>query len=283
MANKKLLAYRRFAGIGDWIMALSVLKMVNIQYPDIDIYLNVTAKNLHTHPREWRELPKLTMEIINNCDVKIQQLVHCKNLQGLNGYDYISGHMVYDKSQGKQFIESMVDKFNKRTGLNIRYDPNIYVKFLTIKNDKPIHKRAYVLMQACTKRKHATAKWKDYGYRNMCKIVERLKRYIDVIQIGDHGDLELPIKTKYLGVDLNILHNLMINALGFVGMDGMLGVYAAHNNVRQYIIYTGKFNMAWTKFRNRLQINGNLCGNQAIARLITEDLCADNSGKLSFA
>ena len=33
----KLLAYRKNDGLGDWIMAMSVLKMVNQQYPDIDI------------------------------------------------------------------------------------------------------------------------------------------------------------------------------------------------------------------------------------------------------
>ena len=33
----KLLAYRKHDGLGDWMMAMSVLKMVNHQYPDIDI------------------------------------------------------------------------------------------------------------------------------------------------------------------------------------------------------------------------------------------------------
>lgn len=275
----KLLAYRNFAGIGDWIMALSVLKMVNRQYPYIDIYLNITGKNLHADSREKRFLPKLTREIIDNCDVKIKGYVH--NNHG--NYDYVSGHMIYDKAENKLFIESMVDRFNYRTGLKLQYEPDVYVQCATIGNEEPLHSKPYILMQSCTKRQHSRKKWKDYGSNNMRQIAKRLGRHVDIIQVGDKGDIELPVESTYLGFGLSTLYNLAINSLGFVGMDGMLGVFAAHSHIRQYIIYSGNFKMNWTKFPNRMQINGNKTSNKNIARLIVEDLCAVNSEKLSFA
>ena len=64
MVKKKLLAHRKWSGVGDWIMALTVLKMVNRQYPDIDIYLNLVSRNGYAINIWPRKLPKLILEII---------------------------------------------------------------------------------------------------------------------------------------------------------------------------------------------------------------------------
>ena len=50
----KLLAYRKRDGLGDWMMAMSVLKMVNQQYPDIDIDVYVEETRDEENSRQQK-------------------------------------------------------------------------------------------------------------------------------------------------------------------------------------------------------------------------------------
>ena len=67
----KLLAYRKNDGLGDWIMAMSVLKMVNQQYPDIDIDVYVEETTDKNNTRQHRFLQGV-YDIVDNVDVVIQ-------------------------------------------------------------------------------------------------------------------------------------------------------------------------------------------------------------------
>ena len=115
--NKKLFAYRNFSGVGDWIMAMTVLKMVNQQYPDIDIYINLKAKNRFAGVNYPIPLPELVQEVIKGFDVDVKGFRHYSNINGVNNYyDHCTGHMGY-KKDGTNFIEGMVKQFNTNTGL----------------------------------------------------------------------------------------------------------------------------------------------------------------------
>ena len=70
---KKLLAYRKNDGLGDWIMAMSVLKMVNQQYPNIDIDVYVEETRDEDNTRQHRFLQGV-YDIIDNVDVKLTRV-----------------------------------------------------------------------------------------------------------------------------------------------------------------------------------------------------------------
>lgn len=263
--RKRLLAYRKYMGLGDWIMAMSVLKMVNRQYPDIDIYVNMHARNAGDKNAIPTRLSPLIEEIIDKFDVDIFNHVYysCPEREAKE-FEYISGHMVYEK-KGKFFIESMVEEFNRNTGLALKYELDLYSTYNRI-IDAPIRPGEYALIQACSKKKCWNACAKDFGYLNMSVISRKLQRHINVIQIGLEGDPILPgVVGTYFSTDLETLHNLMAHSKGFIGLDGGLGVYAGVHQLPHYIIYHSDFNFNWTKFPGRRQFDGNKLPAEAIS------------------
>jgi hypothetical protein len=258
--RETLLAYREWSGLGDWIMAMSVLKMVNQQYPHIDITLNLAARNKFGSMQP-DHLPPIVEEVARGFDVKIDDFTYYIVPQRASiNYDYCSGHMTYAKD-GNNFIENMVKKFNYDTDLNVIHDPKAYAQY--IKGDDYDNSfdqfKPYVLIQSCSKRKCRVREGKDFGYGNMEVIARQLMRNgINVIQIGQNTDYKIPKVPAFLSVDLNTIHKLMINSEGFIGMDGGLGVFASHHGVRQYIIYEDKVMFSWTKFPHRRQLDGDM-------------------------
>ena len=279
MARKKLLAYRNFSGVGDWIITMTVLKMVNRQYPDIDIYLNMLAKNNFAPENYSIPLPDLVFEIIEKFDVDIKEkLNHTFPRDIEDQYDYCTGHMGY-KRDGTNFIEGMVKQFNLNTGLELIYEEDVLATYQGegIGYDNTLEDlRPYVLIQACSKMKKKEKYGKDYGFNNMCHIADTLSFYMNVVQIGKRTDYMIPYVDKFLGVDLDVLHRLMVNSTAFIGMDGGLGVYASHHNVRQYIIYEESRRFSWTAFPNRTQINGQQMEAGDVADFIVNNLRINN-------
>lgn len=259
MVRKKLLAYRTFSGIGDWMMALSVLKMVNIQFPDIDIYLNLKGKIVSRRRREATDLPNITNQIIDNFDVKLAGKIYETDLLKLiPDYDYVTGNMAYSKKDDKFFVESMVDRFNKNTGLGLVYMPDINAKY----TGKPVEfddhmPKPYILIQSCSKKGSIARRWKDYGTKNMQILANKLKKLFTVIQVGAFGDIELNGISNFLSPPLPRLHYLITNSLAFVGLDGMLGVFSSYHKVKHYIIYKNDQSFKWTAFPHRVQLDGN--------------------------
>lgn len=271
---KKLLVYRNWSGVGDWIMAMTVLKMVNRQYPDIDIYLNVMAKNRFTAGSGYEMIPPLVQEVVKEFDVKINGFVQMPKHRAYTlHFDYISGHMGYEKN-GKNFIEGMVDQFNIRTGLELEYEPDVFAQYQgegTEYDNTTDSLKPYVLIQSCSKMRSRGRQGKDYGYDNMCEIAERVGAHVNMIQIGQLTDYRIPNIEAVLGGDLSTLHKLMVNSIGFIGMDGGLGVYASHHGVKQFIIYEEARRFSWTNFPHREQIDGDL-GTENISEIIISDL-----------
>ncbi|MCP4475393.1 MAG: hypothetical protein GY821_12675 [Gammaproteobacteria bacterium] len=274
---KTLLVYRNWSGVGDWIMAMTVLKMVNQQFPEIDIYVNLLARNKFSSNPGQQKLPVLVREIINNFDVRIKGHVlypEPKEVEKVGEYyDYVSGHMGYEKD-GTNFIKGMVKMFRKNTGLDLKYDKDVFSNYVdsgigysnTFEPYKP-----FVLMQACSKKKCLNRQGKDYGVTNMDKICTELSKYVTVFQIGQKTDWFLSNVKRFLSVDLDLLHLLMKNCVAFVGMDGGLGVYASHHGVKNIIIYEEAKRFSWTNFPHRKQIDGNLDFNE-VSNLICDSV-----------
>lgn len=273
MVKPTLLAYRSWSGLGDWIMAMTVLKMVNQQFPNIDIYLNLVARNKFKNMLP-DYLPSVVEEVARGFDVKIEDYVYyIIPERAASEYTYNSGHMTYSKD-GKDFIENMVAKFRFDSGIELEYDPNTYAQY--IKGDKYDNTfdqfKPYVLLQSCSKRRCEKREGKDFGFSNMEKITNRLlNSNINVIQIGQNTDYVIPNIPSFLSVNLDTLHKLMVNSEGFIGMDGGLGVYASHHNVPQYIIYENKSMFSWTDFPHRNQLDGDE-GHIRISNYIIDNL-----------
>lgn len=254
----KLLAYRNFSGIGDWMMAMSVLKMVNIQFPTIDIYLNMKGRTVAIRKEDPKDLPEIIDQMINSFDVRIAgKLYDIDPLKHASNYDYVSGNMAYRKREERFFTESMFDRFKTSTGLDLVFQRDMVAKYSGASGKLPDISKPYILIQSCSKRRHVNTKWKDYGADNMKTVAGELKKDFNVVQIGEKRDILINGLKKFLSVSLSTLHALMVNCLAFVGLDGMLGVFASYHNVRHFIIYSGKFNFKWTDFFHREQINGN--------------------------
>jgi ADP-heptose:LPS heptosyltransferase len=272
MTNKTLLAYRNFSGVGDWIMGLTVLKMVNQQYPDMEIYLNLTAKNAHKKQKKYKGISPFIREIIKNFDVKLAGVTFFENVKThLNEFDYVS-NLKYHKRDGLNFIQSMVNTFNALTGLKLKYDSSVYAQYQG--GNKRTIKDPYVLIQACSKRNNYHQTWKDYGVNNMQQVVNYLSdNKLTIYQIGGKdGPTLTGVIDHFKELTLNELYSVMSNCDALIGLDGMLGCFAAHHAVKQYIIYSGKFNMAWTDFPHRVQLNGNSMSPKQISDVILKGI-----------
>jgi len=270
VVRKKLLVYRKWCGLGDWIMALTVLKMLNQQFPDIDIYVNLKGKSNFAAKYVSQRLPDLVIDIIENFDVKIKGYTfYDKPEEHRKSYDYISGHMHYTRD-GTPFIEDMTNNLAHMTGLRLEYKDTVFAhhgKSFVPKNPSP-----YVLIQSCSKRREKGRKGKDYGFNNMTVISRILSTQFNVIQIGQETDWFLPNVARALSLNLTTLHELMMNCLCFVGMDGGLGVYASHHKIKQYIIYEEAERFGWTNFPNRTQLDGSVLKPEEIGEQICEEL-----------
>ena len=184
MKGKKLLACRKYNGLGDWIMAMSVLKMVNLQYPNIDIHVYVD--------REKKEFINRIYDIVDNMDVKLTRVLRVEPSE----YDYYTKHMIYFEFTAewhKQYpevpkdyvknhlIHGMVKKFNEETKLNLKYDENVLARY---KNIVPFGgQKPYVVMPSCGRHRlreeNCTKSW---GMDNYKELARRLKEHYYIIQ-----------------------------------------------------------------------------------------------------
>lgn len=260
--KETILVYRNYSGFGDWIMTMTLLKMLNHQYPNIDIYLNLKAKNFFEKSKTTINLPSIVQEYVFECDVDVKEYLYLNDpLSRSREFDYVSGNIRYSKEDKINFIHSMVKQFNINTGLKLKYDPDMFSRFHVkgFEHYTPLVDKEYVLIQSCTKTRSRRQNGKDYGFENMQVITNELAKEYNVVQIGKGEDFLLESTlNRFFDVDLECLYNLMINSICFIGMDGGLGVFAAHHGVRQYVIYHGEMKKCWTAFPNRIQIDGNL-------------------------
>ena len=250
-------------------MALTVLKMFNQQHPDIDVYINLKGKSNFADKYVPIVLPDLIIDIMENFDVKIKGFTfYDKPEEHRRSYDYISGHMHYTRD-GTHFIEDMTNNLAHMTGLRLEYKDTVYAhnkKSFVQKTPAP-----YVLIQSCSKRREKGRRGKDYGFTNMSIIAKILSKHVNVIQIGQETDWLIPNIARALSLNLTTLHELMMNCMFFVGMDGGLGVYASHHKIKQFIIYEEAERFGWTNFPNRVQLDGSTLKAEEIGETILNE------------
>jgi|GEM_PF-6396176 len=230
-----LLAYRDYSGLGDWIMATAVLKMVNHQYPDMEIFIH----RRHTTP--------LIREIVEQSGLRFTGWRDGRRRP--EDFHFASGHMLYadvfratrrGQVLERHFMEDMVRTFNRNTGLALHYEPDTFCTFTGTEVAVDVADD-YILMVSSGKRWVYTG-GKDWRRRHFRRLAERLARHGPVVQIGAAGDPPLPAaRHHYLGLPLASLHFLMRRARLFVGLDNGLSHWAGHHGFPTFTIYCGRF------------------------------------------
>lgn len=243
--NKTMLIYRDYDGLGDWIMAMSVIKMVNLTYPNINVYVRHTLKNRGA-------LPYLIRQIINGFDCKIHATVYNNSDRK---FDYVSGHLVYRRNERNHFVRGMIDVLNERTRLSIDFDSKNLSNYIGNAKEITVPKK-YILMHSGGKRQSVSRSGKDWGTNNFNKLAYILSKNYEIVQIGKESDEFLnTAKYKYLGVDLSTLHYLMSNCLCFIGISDGLSVYAGHHNINQFTVFCNEQDKYRNTYKNQVRLN----------------------------
>ena len=244
---KKLLAYRKSDGLGDWVMAMSVLKMVNQQYPDIDIDVCVEVEDLFDsmNPSDYAKHRFLQgmYDVIDNVDVKLTRVSKANP----NDYDYYTGHMVYpypfphyETSADVHCIQGMVNKFNEETKLDLKYDKKILAQFTDIVPFS--YHKPYVVMPSCGRyEKRVGDDTKSWGYDNYNELAKSLKEHYSIIQIGSTDQPMIDnVDCVILGSPLKHVLGIMKGAEFYVGEINGLVHLAGHHGILAYAIYCGQ-------------------------------------------
>ena len=274
MKGKKLLACRKNDGLGDWIMAMSVLKMVNLQYPNIDIHVYVDRGKIEFINRIY--------DIVDNMDVELTRVLHAEPSE----YDYYTKHMIYFEFTAewhKQYpevpkdyvknhlIHGMVKKFNEETKLNLKYDENVLARY---KNIVPFGgQKPYVVMPSCGRNDRKIKDEKAWGIDNYKELARRLKEHYYIIQIGsDDQPIIKDADQIIFDQPFSEVLGIMKEAEFYVGEINGLVHLAGHHGIKTYAIYCGgKEHPDFTGYKNQIPIMENNASVDTVYSKIIED------------
>ena len=282
MKDKKLLAYRKNDGLGDWTMAMSVLKMVNLQYPNIDIHVHANKDKGEDNYRQLRFINGV-YDIIDNVDVDLTRVLHAESSE----YDYYTKDMIYSEFRPEwhslyqkgiprdyiknHLIHGMVKKFNEETKLNLKYDENVLARY---KNIVPFGgQKPYVVIPSCGRYSKKIKDSKSWGMDNYKELATRLKEHYYIIQIGS---VDQPIIKD---ADQIIFDQSFSEVLGvmkeaefYVGEINGLVHLAGHHEIKTYAIYCGgKEHPDFTGYKNQIPIMENNASVDTVYSKIIED------------
>ena len=274
MKGKKLLACRKYNGLGDWIMAMSVLKMVNLQYPNIDIHVYVD--------REKKEFINRIYDIVDNMDVKLTRVLRAEPSE----YDYYTKDMIYFEFRAewhKQYpevprdyvknhlIHGMVKKFNEETKLNLKYDENVLARY---KNIVPFGgQKPYIVMPSCGRNDRKEKDTKSWGTNNYKELARKLKEHYYIIQIGsDDQPIIKDADQIIFDQPFSEVLGIMKEAEFYVGEINGLIHLAGHHGIKTYTIYCGgKEHPDFTGYKNQIPIMENNASVDTVYSKIIED------------
>ena len=282
MKNKKLLAYRKNDGLGDWIMAMSVLKMVNLQYPNIDIHVHANKDKGEDNYRQLRFINGV-YDIIDNVDVDLTRVLHAESSE----YDYYTKDMIYSEFRPEwhslyqegiprdyiknHLIHGMVKKFNEETKLNLKYDENALARY---KNIVPFGgQKPYVVIPSCGRNDRLGGDTKSWGSDNYRKLATRLKEHYYIIQIGSDDQPIIEDADQIIfDQPFSEVLGVMKEAEFYVGEINGLVHLAGHHAIKTYAIYCGgKEHPDFTGYKNQIPIMENNASVDTVYSRIVED------------
>lgn len=225
---------RPYAGIGDWLMALTCLKFVNRQRPDTTIFVDFKSA---------RMLPPIIQEAYDASDVIFTR--------GIGAPDTIAtkDSLVYRDLPPENYIESMVLHLNRQTGLGIEYEHHVFPDFGFTRRHND-----YIVMVGQGKRRDRNRK--EWGCQNLAKLARLfMDAGHDVRQIGGKWDKQIPGCSRFLRGEqfVNVAHELA-GARAFIGLENGMMILAGFLGVRQATIYDGHSRPGRTDFCNHIKL-----------------------------
>ena len=280
--DKKLLACRKNDGLGDWIMAMSILKMVNLQYPNIDIYVYANKNKTKDNDQQFRFINGV-YDIIDNVDVNLTRVLHTESSE----YDYYLKDMIYYEFRAEwhrlypegipkdyiknHLIHGMVKKFNEETKLNLKYDENVLARY---KNIIPFGgKKPYVVIPSCGRNDRVENDTKSWGIVNYRELARRLKNHYYIIQIGSNDQPTIEDADQIIfDQPFSEVLGIMNGAEFYIGEINGLVHLAGHHGIKTYAIYCGgKEHPEFTRYKNQIPIIENNASVDTVYSKIIED------------
>ena len=214
----KVLVRRDYNGIGDWLMALACLKMLNRQRPDVEAYVQFETKT---------RLPHIVPQAFAESDVRLTV--------GVPTGEYKLAHnLVYRKWPPDSYLESMVHNLNDLCGLDVRYEHGVYPRF----SGADRWDGGYVALISQGKR--IARGGKEWGFANFTQLARHLKRHARVVQIGSRFDKPIPsADQRFLGSPFREMARALAGASVFVGIENGMMVLAGFLGVPQVTVYDG--------------------------------------------
>lgn len=228
--NFRLLAYRDAFGLGDWIMSMTVLKLLCNKFPNCKMDINLVGR--------LGVAPRLIVEVVRNFDVRFSKILMINNIDAIrSNYDFVTGHMIYNLRTTKNLISSMVDVLNANTGLGVEYKDNVYSKYVGPLEPVPVPE-SFILMPSCGKNTKLSSR-KDWGFQNLDRLCSLLcEAGHSIVQIGSSSDPALSKASyRYLSLSLAQIHFLMSNCQFFIGLLNGLSVYSGHHEINTCLLH----------------------------------------------
>lgn len=254
-ASPALTLIRPWDGIGDWLFALAVLKFVNRQRPDVDLWVEFSAR------RARAGLPVLVRQLYEQSDVRY------RSGTGPAGAMATNDSLIYRKWPPELYLESTVEHLNDQTGLAIRYEPGVFPIFKAAPSSAT--RGDYVVMVSQGKRRDRYRK--EWGYANFCALAKILTRAgLNLVQLGSASDGHLwGMRHRVLGAHAADVVRLLAGARAFIGIENGLMVLAGYLGTPQVTIYDGASNPTRVDFAGQAKITRRIEPPEAAAAIMT--------------
>ncbi|MDA0754197.1 MAG: hypothetical protein O3A49_05915 [Candidatus Marinimicrobia bacterium] len=267
---KTLLIIKRSDGIGDWIMTMSVIKMINYQYPDIDIFVKLNFEN--------SKYKNFIIDIIKNSNVNVNffQSKEQNYNYTCDGLRYPSFADLRKRNEQYHVIKYMIDDLNTKTKLNVEYHEHLLSKIVNIQEVDL--KKPYVVMPSVGRYdkgnfgKPGYTQGKHFGYENYNKLSYYFwEKGINVVQIGAKNDPALEYATDiFLNIYSRPTLGILKNCLFYVGEENGLLHLAGHNDIKSYGLYLGLSHPFFTSYKDQIPI---FCNDKSVEQIFKEIKC----------
>lgn len=216
-----LLLGRKFWGLGDWIMCMSVVRMINRQRPDINVHFNVTY------------IPSLMVEVLHSFNVSLTPVC----MPTRSNYGMIVDHLVYRAPYtDKHLIANMLDVLNDQFKLGLQYNISQHAQYVLVPPEGLTQLTDYILMSSVGASNSAHKEWGAHRFDELAGLLKAAG--IPVIQIGLKGDPLLANATeRYFQLSLADLAALVKGSRYVVSLENGLSHLAGHMRHRCCTLY----------------------------------------------
>ena len=233
--NDRILLARKFHGLGDWILTMSLIKQINVQYPELEVHID-----MRTTPSWFYQLPA-TMDVKAYATTNIMNTGGpVVNLFDMQPYKYYVPHVIYAPvaTHTKFLLNSMIDVFNSQTGLKLeRVAPlAIYAGPKTYERQNLPAK--YIVMPTCGALKGTRNPQTEWGVGQFSALAGLLmKAGFDIVQVGCTGDPLMVCAAARFDCSTHELYHVIKYSTALVSLENGLSHWAGHHQHKTYTLY----------------------------------------------